>query len=325
MTLFLPMDDYQKFSDSLPLQWLWYYEYHSPYEVHSHAVKDIIVRAKSKYQQIDVIDTFNSGKVLILNSEPQSAQVDEYIYHESLVHPAMIACKSPNNVLIIGGGEGATLREVVKYKTVKKIVMVDIDEELHKIAKEYLKEWHQNSFEDNRVILIFDDIKNYINKALENNEKFDVIISDLNEPTGSTPAFKVYTPEFIEKILKVSSDNLVMVLQASDLKDILFWEHRQDKEYPIIFEHFELFSKYFNDILLYHAFIPSFFSDWAFLLLSKSNILFNINTIDNIIQERISGELKFYDSETHQLLFSLPKFIRSTLNKFLSKNKIKIK
>ncbi|MGB9637827.1 MAG: spermidine synthase [bacterium] len=324
MTLFLPMDDYQKFNESLPLQWLWYHEYHSPYEVHSHAVKNILIRTKSKYQQIDIIDTYNSGKVLILNSEPQSAEVDEYIYHESLVHPAMTACKNPVNVLIIGGGEGATLREVTKYKNVKKIVMVDIDEELHKIAKEYLKEWHQNSFEDNRVTLVFDDIKNYINKAIENNEKFDVIISDLNEPTGSTPAFKVYTPEFIEKILKISTDNLIMVLQASDLKDILFWEYRQDKEYPIIFEHFELFSQYFNDILLYHVFIPSFFSDWAFLMVSKSKISVDINNIDNIINERISGELKFYDSETHKMLFSLPKFVRATLSKFLNKKKVKI-
>ena len=319
MTLFLPMDDYQKFNESLPLQWLWYHEYHSPYEIYSHAVKNVLIRTKSKYQQIDVIDTFNSGKLLILNSEPQSAQVDEYIYHEALVHPAMIAAKKIENVLIIGGGEGATLREVVKYKNVKKIIMVDIDEDLHKVAKEYLEEWHQNSFNDSRVTIIFDDIKNYINKAIENNEKFDVIISDLNEPTGSTPAFKIYTPDFIEKILKISSENLIMVLQASDLKDILFWEYRQDKEYPIILEHFELFYKYFKDVLLYHAFIPSFFSDWAFIMASKSTISFDLNNIDNMINQRVSGELKFYDSETHQLLFSLPKFVRNVLKKFSNK------
>lgn len=324
MTLFLPMDDYQKFNDSLPLQWLWYHEYHSPYEIHSQAIKNILVRTKSRYQQIDVVETYNSGKLLILNSEPQSAEVDEFIYHESLVHPAMIACKSPENVLIIGGGEGATLREVIKYKTVKKIVMVDIDPDLHKIAKEYLKEWHQNSFDDPRVTLIFDDVKNYINKALENNEKFDVIISDLNEPTGSTPAFKVYTPEFIEKILNISSDNLVMVLQASDIKDILFWEYRKDQEYPLIFQHLELFPKYFKDIMVYHVFIPSFFSDWAFLMVSKNKISLDVNLIDNLIKERTNQELKFYDSQSHQLLFSLPKFLRLTINSFLNQKKIKV-
>ncbi|MFN4220523.1 MAG: spermidine synthase, partial [bacterium] len=148
MSLFIPLDNYEKFDQALPLQWLWYYEYHSTYEVHAHAVKNVIIRTRSKYQQIDIIESYNTGKILILNSEPQSTQVDEHIYHETLVHPAMIYHPNPKNVLIIGGGEGATLREVLKYKSVEKVIMVDIDEELNKIAREYLKEWHQNSFSD---------------------------------------------------------------------------------------------------------------------------------------------------------------------------------
>ncbi|MEN3014525.1 MAG: hypothetical protein ABDH21_00455 [bacterium] len=311
MSLFIPLDNYEKFDKSLPLQWLWYYEYHSTYEIHAHAVKDVIVRYRSKYQQIDIIDTFNSGKILVLNSEPQSAQVDEYIYHETLVHPAMILHPEPKNVLIVGGGEGATLREVLKYKSVEKVVMVDIDEELHKIALEHLKEWHQNSFQNPKVKLVFDDIKNYVKVC---KEKFDVIISDLNEPTGSTPAFKIYTDSFLEAIKSITNPEAIFVMQASDMKDLLFWDYRKDEDVPLLRDYVDMFSKYFVGVKIFHTFIPSFYSDWAFLLASKQPIpTLTPQEIEKRIKERIVGELRYYDSETHNLLFSLPKYVRDIL------------
>lgn len=311
MSLFIPLDNYEKFDQSLPLQWLWYYEYHSIYEIHAHAVKNVIVRTRSKYQQIDIIDTYNSGKILVLNSEPQSAEVDEHIYHETLVHPALIYHSNPQKVLIIGGGEGATLREVLKYKSIQKVVMVDIDEELNKIATQYLKEWHQNSFFDPRVQIIFDDIKNYIQQT---NEVFDVIISDLNEPTGSTPAFQIYTENFLKNVKKITNENSIFVMQASDMKDLLFWEHRKDQDIPLLKNYVELFSKYFEEVKIFHTFIPSFYSDWAFLLAAnkKLNPLTN-EEIEKRIRERISGILRYYDSETHTLLFSLPKYVREII------------
>lgn len=312
MSLFIALDNYEKFESSLPLQWLWYYEYHSTYEIHAHAVKNILVRTKSKYQQIDIIDTFNSGKVLVLNSEPQSAQVDEHIYHETLVHPALILHQNPQKILIIGGGEGATLREILKHKTVEKVVMVDIDEELHKVALEYLKEWHQDSFYNPKVKIIFDDIKNYLNYS---QEKFDIIISDLNEPTGSTPAFKIYTKEFLTKIKECMSEDGILSIQASDLKDLLFWKYRKDQDIPLLIEYVKLFSEIFQDIKVFHTFIPSFYSDWAFLLASKQKLQeLNDKEIENRIKERISQNLKYYDSETHKLLFSLPKYAREIIN-----------
>ncbi len=311
MSLFVPLDNYEKFDKSLPLQWLWYYEYHSTYEIHAHAVKNVILRTRSKYQQIDIIDTFNSGKILVLNSEPQSSQVDEHIYHESIVHPAMILHPNPENILIIGGGEGATLREVLKHKSVKKVIMVDIDEELNKIAIEYLQEWHQNSFFDPKVTIIFDDIKNYIKIC---QEKFDIIISDLNEPTGSTPAFKIYNESFLEQIKNISTNDTIFVMQASDMKDLLFWHYRKDQDIPLLKEYIELFSKYFKEVKIFHSFIPSFYSDWAFLFASNQKIPeLTDQEIDQRIKERTNNKLKFYDSETHKLLFSLPKYVREVI------------
>jgi len=319
MSLFIALDNYEKFESSLPLQWLWYYEYHSTYEIHAHAIKNILVRARSKYQQIDVIETFNAGKVLVLNSEPQSAEVDEHIYHETLVHPALIWHQNPQKILIIGGGEGATLRETLKHKTVQKVTMVDIDKELHEISKEYLSEWHQGAFSNPKLELIFDDIKNYINYTTE---KFDVIISDLNEPTGSTPAFKIYTKEFLTKIKDLLTSNGILVIQASDLKDLLFWEYRKDQDVPLLLEYVDLFSQIFQEIKIFHTFIPSFYSDWAFLLASKGKLPpLSREEIENRIKERINDQLKYYDSETHNLLFSLPKYARKIINEKLNEVK----
>ncbi|MCS7165232.1 MAG: hypothetical protein RMJ51_03010 [Candidatus Calescibacterium sp.] len=312
MSLFIAMDNYEKFDQSLPLQWLWYYEYHSIYELHGHAVKNVLLRTRSKYQQIDILDTFNSGKILILNSEPQSAEVDEHIYHETLVHPAMILHPNPRKVLIIGGGEGATLREVLKYKSVEQVIMVDIDEELHKIVLEYLKEWHQNSFQNPKAKIIFEDVKDYIKRC---SEKFDVIISDLNEPTGSTPAFKVYTDQFLTELTKICTANSVFVMQASDMKDLLFWNYRKDQDIPLLKDYVELFSKYFKTVKIFHTFIPSFYSDWAFLMATNQQLEeLSPEQIENRIKERITGNLKYYDSETHSMLFSLPKYVREIIN-----------
>ncbi len=135
----------------------------------------VIYHGVSKYQTIDIVETRLHGKMLFLDGVAQSAERDEFIYHELLVHPAMFAHPNPEKVLVIGGAEGATLREVLKHQTVKRAVLVDIDGELVEICKQYLPGWHQGSFDDPRVEVVIGDGRDYVVKC---NEKFDVIIID---------------------------------------------------------------------------------------------------------------------------------------------------
>jgi Spermidine synthase len=105
----------------------WLDDYFNNYEVHKHAFKDVVCQVQSSIQKIIIVNTYNYGRCLILDNEFQSAEMDEFIYHEALVHPSLILHPGAESVLILGGGEGATLREALRYKSVKKAVMVDID------------------------------------------------------------------------------------------------------------------------------------------------------------------------------------------------------
>ncbi len=137
------------------------------------SVHEIYIHKKTKYQDMWIVECGDFGKSLFLDGEWQSSTINEFYYHEALVHPACIAHKSPLTVLILGGGEGATLREVLKWKSVEKVTMVDIDGELVSACQEYLPEMHQGAFDDPRVELIIDDAINFLGKALVN---WDIII-----------------------------------------------------------------------------------------------------------------------------------------------------
>jgi len=254
MTLFLPIEDFfsQFPKHTEPLRWIWYSEIHNQHEIHVHSIKEILVSKRTKYQYVDIVDTHLWGKMLVLNGEPQSSQFDEAIYHEALVLPALISHPEPKRVLIIGGGEGSTLREVLKHKAVKRVVMLDIDEELIEITKKYLPEWSQGAFEDPRVELIFGDARE---KLYQLGEKFDVVISDLSEPSSSSPAYNIFNDDFLRAIDSVLDERGIFATQASDLKDIVSEENAYHKVIR------QLLVRRFKWVQSYAVFIPSFFTE----------------------------------------------------------------
>ena len=108
-------------------------------EIHSYLSQDTF-RSRAQFQNVAIIDTEKFGKMLVLDGDTQSAQHDEYIYHEALVHPALSLHRNPRHVLVIGGGEGATIREVLRHPTVERVIMIDIDGELVEQCKLLLPE-----------------------------------------------------------------------------------------------------------------------------------------------------------------------------------------
>src|SRR4030067_228168 len=105
----------------------WFFDNLSPEEGHIHGIKKTLYSGKTEFQSMEIIETGSYGKCLILDGKMQSSEVDECICHEARVHPAMLTHPKPESVFIVGGGEGATLREVLRHKTVKRAVMVEID------------------------------------------------------------------------------------------------------------------------------------------------------------------------------------------------------
>jgi spermidine synthase len=159
----------------------------------SYLCDQVIYSGHSRFQQIDIMQTRLHGRMLFLDGVGQSAERDEFIYHEMLVHPALFSHPEPRSVLVIGGAEGATLREVFRHPEIERIVMVDIDAELIEVCQQHLGSWHQGSYEDSRLELITGDGRRYVQDCTE---KFDSIIVDLSDPLEGSPAVLLFTREF---------------------------------------------------------------------------------------------------------------------------------
>ncbi|MBF8299438.1 MAG: spermidine synthase, partial [Dehalococcoidia bacterium] len=139
----------------------WYSEPILPTLLHQVRLVGVRYAGKTAYQSVEIVETDPMGLTLVLNGTTQSAQMDEFIYHEALVHPALVACPEPRSVLIAGGGEGATLREVLRHNTVQRATMVDLDGELVDICRQHLPTWHQGAFDDSRATVVYADVLKY--------------------------------------------------------------------------------------------------------------------------------------------------------------------
>ncbi|KAI3810738.1 hypothetical protein L1987_20360 [Smallanthus sonchifolius] len=128
----------------------------------------------------------------------QSAESDEFIYHECLIHPSLLSHPCPKTVFIMGGGEGSTAREALKHKSIEKVTMCDIDEEVVAFCREHLTA-NKEAFRNNLLELVINDAKI---ELLERKEKFDIIVGDLADPVEGGPCYQLYTKSFYQQILK---------------------------------------------------------------------------------------------------------------------------
>ena len=223
-------------------------------------IEKVVLHTRSEYQDIVVAYVRGFGKCLILDGWLQSCAADEYIYHEALVHPAMTLHPGPRRVLILGGGEGATLREVLRHDTVEEAVMVDIDPVVVEIARRHLGEWHRGAFEDPRARVVVMDGFRYVREARERGERFDVVVMDLTDPYGSEVAAQLYTVEAFKLIKDVMSSDGVLVVQAGC--STLFPEAYGRVEGAV--------SKVFRHYAEYVAWVPSFAYMNSFILASDA-------------------------------------------------------
>lgn len=193
---------------------LWITEYMTPHDVYHHAVVKMLAYKKTPYQEMYIIDCGTYGKALVLDGKWQSCTGDEFLYHEPLVHPACINHGRPKKVLILGGGEGAAAREALKWNTVEKVVMVDIDAEVVEACKQHLPQMHQGAFDDPRSQLVIGDALDYLDQY---QNEWDIIISDLSDPIEEGPSFKLFTKEYFEKCRRALKDDGYFVVQAGPL------------------------------------------------------------------------------------------------------------
>jgi spermidine synthase len=289
--------------DSDPDKHRWFSDYVSPDLTVLHSVRESIYSGRSKFQAVDIINTGSFGVCLVLDGKIQSSEADEFVYHEALVHPAMLTHPRPERVFIAGGGEGATLREVLAHKTVKKAVMVDIDREVVNLCRRFLPSWHQKAFDDPRAEVHFADARKYLE---ESSDKFDVVIIDLVDPLEQGPARLLYTQEFYRIVKQKLGRTGIMSVQAEPSE----WKNL-DNFTAIV----NTLRNVFSIARPYQVHVPSFFGLWGFATASQSLDPCELTPeeIDTRISTRISKKLKSYDGATHQAIFTIPKHIRQKL------------
>jgi len=278
----------------------WFFDEINPHLLQLHAIESALYTGRTKFQSIEILKSPSFGKLLVLDGKVQSSEADEFIYHELLVHPPMLAHPNPEKVFIAGGGEGATLREILRYPTVKKAVMVDIDADVIKVCKKYLPEYSAGAFDDKRAKVYNTDARKWL---AESKEKFDVIIIDLTEPVEEGPAYLLYTKEFYQIVKsKLTRDGVISVQAGcasyTELLNLKAVSHTLKSVFPIV--------------SIYQADIPSFGGPWGFCVASMTldTAALTPAEVDKRIKVRGLTNLKFYDGLTHQGMFTLPKHMR---------------
>jgi spermidine synthase len=282
--------------------WQWYVEQSAPTEAHHHAIDRVYFEGRSEYQQVAVIGTPVFGKMLILDGDTQSSQGDEKIYHESLVHPAMAGCDDRSEVLILGGGEGATLREVLRCPQVRRCTMVDIDGLVVDLSKRYLPEWADGAFDDPRARVIVGDALAFMRG---DRDRYGVIVSDLTEPLEDSPSNPLFNDDVFALIKSRLADGGIYVLQASTASF---------HNYSLHCKMARTLRRRYAHVASFFTYVPAFDTDWAFLACSDRVDVATLNAgVIDAYCAQLRGENFFYDAVTHRRLFSLPLYLRRAL------------
>ncbi len=312
---------------------LWFDDECDEYRIHRAALKGPdLFNEKSQYQRIQIKDTVEYGRMLALDGSPQSAEADERIYHESLVHPAGVLLREPpKDILILGGGEGATAREALRYKNARRVITVDIDEVVVEAAREYLSSMRKGADGDPRSRFFIGDAKEFLESQQEFSMAFnhpmfafDLIVSDISDPfnyvqdrpeqgrmgdpEGENVAARCYTPEFFKMMVGRLQPHGIFVMQSQELSRVVWQGHKK---------HREMLRGFFKYVYSYRRYVPSFNYEQSFILASNAEIsnpsVLQPQIVDYLIKERISGNLEEFSGDMFCHMFALSPDLKKKL------------
>ena len=277
---------------------LWYTENHSKEAKFSIKVEKQLYSGKSDFQRIDVFETNEFGKFFTLDGLVMITEKDEFIYHDMIVHVPMATNPGIKKVLVIGAGDGGTVRELVRYKSIEKIDMVEIDKLVVDVCREYFPN-STSGLDDERVTLYFEDGLKFVS---EKRNEYDLIIVDSTDPIG--PGEGLFTSVFYENCYKALTKEGILVNQHESP----FYEDYQkamQRAHKRIHEFFPI-SK------VYQVHIPTYASGhWLFGFASKS-----IDPVMDLNEDNWNAlglETGYYNTEIHKAAFALPNYVKKLL------------
>ncbi len=255
-----------------------------------------VKRIKSKYQEILILETPEFGKMLVLDGLVQTTERDEFIYHEMLVHPGLLAHPNPERVLVIGGGDGGSVREALKHPTVKEVHLCEIDEEVIIASEKYLPSISEK-LRDPKVKIFIEDGNAFLE---EKKNYYDVIIMDSSDPVGASEV--LFSKDFYEKVKASLRKDGIMVAQTES--PLLQEEYFKNAVSEI--------KKVFRNVGVYLAYVPTYPSGmWSFTIASDY-----IDVVNTKRPERVKElKTKYFCDSIYACLFSLPGFVQGIINK----------
>jgi len=260
-------------------------------------IKEILFSEQSPFQKVEILDSDSAlGKILTLDGLMMTTEGDEYFYHEMISHIPMMNHKNPKSVLVIGGGDGGTVREILKHDTVEKVVLCEIDGMVIDVCKKYLPTI-AGMLDDPRVEVLVEDAIEFIK---DKEDQYDIVLIDSTDPMG--PGEGLFTEEFYTNVKKSLKKGGIVAAQS---ESPVVNKEEIKKMYSLLKKVFPITSTFTSPIPTY----PGGYWAWAFC----SDEVEPLSYIDERRCEEVTKTCKVYNKEYHQARFALPNFLKNLL------------
>lgn len=267
----------------------------------SFRIDKVYFENKTEHQHLMIFHNASLGRVMILDGVVQTTEKDEFVYHEMMAHVPLLAHGHARQVLIVGGGDGGMLREVLKHQSVEQVTMVEIDGAVIDMAKTYLPNHSQGAFDDPRANIVIADGMDFVR---DTEQTFDVIISDSTDPIG--PGEILFTNDFYAQCKRILNPGGVVVTQNG----VPFFQLDEVRTTS------KRMSQHFSDATFYSAAVPTYYGGiMTFAWGSNEPALRNVAV--ETLQQRYKDaaiRTRYYTPEIHKASFALPKYIVDALS-----------
>ncbi len=267
----------------------------------SFTVTKQLFEVKTEHQYLEIVETPFMGRVMLLDGVVQTTEKDEFIYHEMMVHVPLFAHPNPKRVLIIGGGDGGILREVLRHQNVEHVTQVEIDGSVIDMCKEYFPNHSQGAYDNPRANIVIADGKEFVASC---QDKFDVIIADSTDPIG--PGEVLFTSDFYaDEKNNCLAEGGIMVAQNG----VPFMQGDE------LTNTYQRLGKLYKDASFYVMPVPTYIGGFMSLAWATDDESLRKQTAEQI-QARVAAagfETRYYNADVHVASFALPNYIRKLM------------
>lgn len=265
-------------------------------------IDEVLYEEKTEQQELRIFQNAQFGRILALDGAIQTTEADEWVYHEMMTHVPLLTHPHPESILIIGGGDGGILREVLRHSRVKKVTLVEIDGSVVTFSKAHLPELSKGAFDDPRARIVIEDGCQFVK---ETDERYDIILCDSTDPVG--PGAVLFTSEFYRDCHNCLKEGGIFVNQNG----VPFLQKEE------LSSTFKTRSESFSDVTFYLGVIPTYVGGFMAFGWASDTPTYRQLSLDTLRErlETVDGEMHYYTPEIHLAAFALPRFMQQQLEK----------